>query len=163
MSLVPINFNLRNLFVPNTNPVIDPDTYSDLLTLRDAINNFAGLFSSAFAVSSGAVGVTGRVTIPDGVKSWEVSLPSVPPSTLTALTSFTVPGGFLVFVYVPNVLPAFPQFHAMCHIIHDGGGARMIQVINNTGLTLSFASDTLSATQVYIAPFDIAVKVLRIF
>jgi hypothetical protein len=60
MSL-PISFDLRNLYVPNTSQVDYPDTHLDLLTLRDALNNFAGVFSSvASPVFSGSaiVGVS---------------------------------------------------------------------------------------------------------
>jgi hypothetical protein len=66
-------------------------------------------------------------------------------------------------VYCPNLMPTFPQYHAMCHIIHDGGGANMIQVVNNTDLTLSFAANTLSATQISGVTLSATVKVIRIF
>lgn len=61
MSL-PINFDLRNLYTPNTPEAQYPEIHLDLSVLRDALNNFAGLFSTAIQVQNGDA-TTNWVTI----------------------------------------------------------------------------------------------------
>lgn len=67
MSL-PINFDLRNLYVPSTSQRDYPDTHLDLLTLRDALNNFAGLFSLGFEIDSTNGNVSMGAPMPPGAK-----------------------------------------------------------------------------------------------
>jgi len=64
MSL-PINFDLRNLYTPNTPQAQYPETHLDLTILRDALNNFAGVFSSGFQLDANAfIGINGAPVAP---------------------------------------------------------------------------------------------------